>query len=1501
MSNIRIRTTPNGDDKYIKVNLEQEFDFIEVLSLKISQEDAYRNFCSDYGVVAGRVIINSGYGAPNARVSIFIPIDDVDKDNPELLGLYPYEVVTGKDSDGVRYNLLPRTSETDNPCFTPIGTFPTKREILDNPDMLEVYSKYYKFTVTTNTAGDFMIFGVPLGTYVVHVDLDISDMGIASQRPYDSISQGTNEKLFDSPTKFKGGKNLDKLVQIKTANMGVNVQPFWGDKDSCEIGITRLDIDMNYNIQPAAIFMGSIFGDQEKNSVNKNCQPRRAMGKLCDQVANEGTIEMIRKNFDGGIESFDVEGGRVIDENGAWAYQIPMNLDYMVTDEYGDLVLSDDTNKGVPTRTSVRFKVGMDQSGGEGRLRTRAKFLIPNNPTLAGDIDYEFGPKTKDVSFRDLHWNKIYSVSNYVSRFQASSKTNIRKSMGIKDVDDCSGDKTPFPYNKVNTNFNPIFFIICLIVKIMGFMIYILNALMIVIINLMISIVNILIGAWNGLMNALCRASRWRILRVRIFSFLRFTCKLVVDKVKYVPCIYVRCPEDEDQNMYAPGCRSSSKGFGALADAGTTPTYYDGDSFGHGGFGDLVGLDDCIAFQMAEALNIFQFDFYNDWVNGTLYSFLLKYKKRKNGREKFCEFDCDDFSGGVDGNGDGRADNKCSTNHLMDVCFDGGKDSQNSGKSIAIREGVVKKYKDELFYAGTNHNAGVKLFATDIINLGAVFKCDWQGVPKIQEAIIPTTYIIPPGVQEVAADGRTVLTTGQVDIDGNTLGLFFSINCLGLHSNYTQCLNLRHICEFGVELDEDRLEEGGTAVDGIISVNDLDADDGDRPKLFRDVFMGLNTTPNTWNLTLPYTSSFNTIAPFTDFTSPASNGIDYVNWRGYGLGSTRLNYTNFGQFKHSYYFYFGILPGKTGLDKMNQKFFTLCTPKIDLEFNILVSTTPITLLTATDGTVTFTFVGGDAPFDFIISGPNGYTFTGISGANGVIPQETVINLAYGTYTITASDNLGNPISQTFNIGQPAPLYSDAFVSSQVNDVGANDGSITIPLVGGGNGSYKYTLYNSSCAIIAGPLSFAGSVTIQNLGIDTSLNNCFGPTYSGYGYTVVVEDTAGGILYFPNLSVNGPTAVNMTTIKTDILCAGDTSGAIQINATGGQPPYIYSTTTTSGYYSLNTNLTNLSANTYNISVEDGAGTIVTTSVTLVEINPLLVIERGDDLLVERQCTLNTSNLYFSVVSPWPANTLIPIEYRVDDAVDVDGEEVWVQATVSGYVDSSSVLNFAVPIGTFADRLDLRMNDVTRACHSEGLSYGIEEVSPPPITFEINENGVNNAKQCKNTEVSFTFNISYYDVGFTERAPFTVNYSIESINSTGTDTISYTREITNNLTLITENIGFPSGTNINTTPTQCVVRITVTDRVGCVSNVLVLNIELPAAQLTGSWSNIPYTNTSDGQTWWHKRLSVSDGIGVITSTHVIYVTGDSSTEIDLPAGSVITAIITDSVGCTKAITG
>lgn len=98
-------------DTLLKINMQQDFDFLEILSLKLRQKDAYRLHSSNYGVIIGRVLANDAFGIPNAKISIFIERDE--NDTSDMEAIYPYSEVTSKDREGRRYNLLPDYSNDD--------------------------------------------------------------------------------------------------------------------------------------------------------------------------------------------------------------------------------------------------------------------------------------------------------------------------------------------------------------------------------------------------------------------------------------------------------------------------------------------------------------------------------------------------------------------------------------------------------------------------------------------------------------------------------------------------------------------------------------------------------------------------------------------------------------------------------------------------------------------------------------------------------------------------------------------------------------------------------------------------------------------------------------------------------------------------------------------------------------------------------------------------------------------------------------------------------------------------------------------------------------------------------------------------------------------------------------------------------------------------------------------------------------------------------------------
>ena len=492
-------STNLGVDQKITVELKQDFDVLEILSLKFTQSEIYTSICSDYGVVCGRVTANNGFGLGNARVSIFIPLDAEDENDPVISKLYPYKSVGDKNDANYRYNLLPSRQQHGGHAAT--GTFPDQRDVLTREEVLEVYEKYYKFTVKTNGAGDFMIWGVPVGNQTIHVDVDLSDIGCFSLRPNDFQRMGIGLDQFKNKYTFKSSEDIDSLPQIVSFDKIIEVYPFWGNEELCEIGITRTDFDLSdrgVNIQPKAYLIGGTFTDSGKNAINKNCTVRKKMGRKCDLIAKSAKIEAIRFTQEKDPETHRpylqyINLDEDVPDDGGFVIPVEMNMDYVITNEFGENEITNDPNKGIPTSGCYRFRFNINDQGLE-RVRANADYLIPNvreygyfsnpadqeNSWVINDKSYAFSTSYDDYMpealplilnneggefypkdyFYRFNYNKVYTVSSFQGSTYAHTGAlgfGNNRYLGLKDLvpgdeEDCTDNVTP-PVNFGTKNY----------------------------------------------------------------------------------------------------------------------------------------------------------------------------------------------------------------------------------------------------------------------------------------------------------------------------------------------------------------------------------------------------------------------------------------------------------------------------------------------------------------------------------------------------------------------------------------------------------------------------------------------------------------------------------------------------------------------------------------------------------------------------------------------------------------------------------------------------------------------------------------------------------------------------------------------------------------------------------------------------------------------------------------------------------------------------------------
>ena len=561
--------TQVGVDRNLTFQLDQDFEFLEILSLQISQNDVYPRDCADFGVVVGRVVANSGFGIPNAKVSIFVPISEVDSLNDRIVELYPYTQPNDKNVDGYRFNLLPYLQSYSTHAAT--GTFPSRADVLEDPVVVDIYDKYYRFTVKTNESGDFMILGVPVGQQTIVMDLDLSDIGEFSLTPQDLIRIGRATEAQVAGNTFRTSSDLDTLPQIVNITKVFEVAPFWGEPEICQSSISRIDFDLrdeaNIDIQPTAVFIGSLFSTTDEFKIaahlgfgvdppsllTAGCKPKDNMGNLCDLTAGPGQLLSVRQTINQDnqgrpiLEEYRFENsGNVIDENGTWLVEVPMNLDYVTTNEDGQRVFSRDPRVGIPTKGKYRFKVKWQQSPTDTDPVKRGYFLLPNvrewgwrtpvvDPYYSNTFttsrelasSYYFGldwtgytdAESATVidkklqaaincedTFYEMEYNKVYTPSGLIDQYKRGF--NRGRFIGIKEIgnNDCATTVNKFPVNDGVKNFSLSFFLFAILMQFIQFLfppILFVYHLLSAILNVIVFVLNFIVRFQNIVGNAL--------------------------------------------------------------------------------------------------------------------------------------------------------------------------------------------------------------------------------------------------------------------------------------------------------------------------------------------------------------------------------------------------------------------------------------------------------------------------------------------------------------------------------------------------------------------------------------------------------------------------------------------------------------------------------------------------------------------------------------------------------------------------------------------------------------------------------------------------------------------------------------------------------------------------------------------------------------------------------------------------------------------------------------
>ncbi|WP_411273152.1 Ig-like domain-containing protein [Daejeonella sp.] len=205
------------------------------------------------------------------------------------------------------------------------------------------------------------------------------------------------------------------------------------------------------------------------------------------------------------------------------------------------------------------------------------------------------------------------------------------------------------------------------------------------------------------------------------------------------------------------------------------------------------------------------------------------------------------------------------------------------------------------------------------------------------------------------------------------------------------------------------------------------------------------------------------------------------------------------------------------------------------------------------GAINLSVAGGTAPYT--------YAWT------GGIATEDLTGLVAGTYNVTVTDANSCTATASVNISSPASALALTSAKTDVLCFGTTSGLVNLSVTGG-TAPYSY--------------AWTGGITTEDL---TGL--------AAGTYNVTVTD-ANNCSATTSVIISAPAAtLALTSVKTDVICFGTSTGAINLSVRGGTSPYTYAWT---GGITTE-DLTGLAAGNYNATVTDANNCSATTSVII----------------------------------------------------------------------------------------------------------------------------------------------------------------------------------------------------------------------------------------------------------------------------------------------------------------